>query len=385
MIHLIHTSDLHLDRCFSKSGMPASFGNRRRQSLRDCFHAIIERAGAWPADALLIAGDLFEHDRVTRDTAQFLISEFESIPNVPVFIAPGNHDPFMPDSIYATENWPENVCIFAEPNWSSVAAADGAFTVHGFGFDSPHLTRNPFGELRIPEVGPKTVHVAVAHGSERGHQPPDKDAYAAFDASDATPEGLTYLALGHFHSVTHIEGDFGTTVYYSGAPEGHNLREIGMCHYLEVEVDEGIARVTRVPSSRIVYTTYRIACDRFRSSQDMISAIRDVARQEDVRQIARIIFTGSLEPAIQSEMGLVHDAATIDFEHLYIVDNTEPADDYEELAREDTSLGAFVFRLNEQIAAAADDVQHQRLERTRYSGVAAFRSRDIEIRGLERG
>ena len=27
-------------------------------------------AAAWPADAVLIAGDLFEHDRVTRDTVK---------------------------------------------------------------------------------------------------------------------------------------------------------------------------------------------------------------------------------------------------------------------------------------------------------------------------
>ena len=385
MIRLIHTSDLHLDMCFSGSGMPASFGNRRRQSLRDCFHAIVERAGDWPADALLIAGDLFEHDRVSRDTARFLIKEFESIPNVSVFISPGNHDPYTHDSIYATENWPENVCIFDEPNWSSLAVSDGALTVHGFGFDSPHMVGNPFGDLIVPEVGPQTVHVAVGHGSERSHQPPDKDAYAAFDASDATPEGLTYLALGHFHSVTQIEGKFDTTVYYSGSPEGHNLREGGMCHYLEVEIDEGAVSVARVPSSGTLYSTYRVACDRFQSSQDMIMAIRDISRQESLRQIARIIFTGSMDPAIQAEMGLVYDAAAMDFEKLYIVDQTDPVDDYEQLAREDTSLGAFVRRLNEQIDAATDDVLHQRLERTRYLGVSAFSARDIEIRGLERG
>ena len=36
------------------------FGNRRRQSLRDVFSAILRRAKEWPADAVLIAGDLFE-------------------------------------------------------------------------------------------------------------------------------------------------------------------------------------------------------------------------------------------------------------------------------------------------------------------------------------
>ena len=384
-MRLIHTSDLHLDICLKTSGMPASFGNRRRQSLRDVFHAIVERAGAWPADGLLIAGDLFEHDRVSRDTIHFLISEFKSIPEVPVFIAPGNHDPFTPDSPYATETWPKNVFIFSKPQWSGYSVSDGAMTVHGFGFDGPKPSHNPFGELRVSRQERGEVHVAVAHGSERGHQPPDKDEYAPFDAGNAATEGLDYLALGHFHSVTPIEGDFHTTIYYSGAPEGHSLRETGMHHYLEVEIKKGKTRVTPVPSSRIVYSSRRLECDGFESAQDVIEAIRKISQEEDVRQIARIIYTGSLHPAVHDEMGLVQDAASMDFEHLYLVDNTMPIEDYEELAREDTGLGAFVRTLNEEIAEAADGVQRQRSERARHLGVAAFRGREVEIMGLERG
>lgn len=383
-MRLIHTSDVHLDTCYRASGMPSSFGNRRRQSLRDRLHAIVERAGEWPADGLLIAGDLFEHDRVSRDTIQFLFSEFKSIPEVPVFIAPGNHDPFTPDSPYATETWPKNVFIFSKPQWTGFSVRDGAMTVHGFAFDGPHISRNPFGELQITKRQRSDVHVAVAHGSEQGHQPPDKEEYAPFDAKNVAQDDLDYLALGHFHSVTPIEGDFSTTMYYSGSPEGHSLRDTGMRHYLEVEINKGKTLVTPVPSSRIVYSSHRLECDRFESAQDVIEAIRNIAQEEEVRQIARIIYTGSLDPAIHSEMGLVYDAAAMDFEHLYLVDKTMPIEDYEELGREDTSLGAFARKLNDEIKTA-DEAQRQRLDRTRHLGVAAFRAREVEIMGLDRG
>ena len=384
-MRLIHTADVHLDTCFNGSGMPASFGNLRRQSLRDGFHKIVERAGEWPAAALLIAGDLFEGDHVTRDTVQFLLSEFKCIPEVPVFIAPGNHDPFVAESPYATETWPKNVHIFSKPEWSDYSVHDGGLTVHGFAFDRPQLSHNPFGELSISNEGGGAVHVAVAHGSERSHQPPDKDAYAAFDASDAAADGLDYLALGHFHSVTPIEGKFHTTMYYSGSPEGRSLRETGMHHYLEVEIKKGKTRVTPIPSSRIIYSTHRLECDGFESSQDVIEAIRNIAKGEELRQIVRIVYAGILDPAIQSEMGLVHDAASIEFEHLYLVDGTSPFEDYDELAREDTSLGAFVRTLNNEISLSMDEVERQRLERSRQLGIAAFRGREVEILGLERG
>lgn len=384
-MRLIHTADIHLDMCYSGLGLPAGFGNRRRQSLRDVFMQIVQRAGDWPADALLIAGDLFEQDRVSRDTVAFVIGELKKIPNVPVFIAPGNHDPCTPNSPYVTETWPQHVTIFRNPDWERVTVRDGALTVHGFGFDGPDISSNPFGKLVIPETERDKIHVAVAHGSERGHQPPEKAAYAAFDAQEAAAEGLDYLALGHFHSATAIEGDFATTIWYSGTPEGHSLRETGMHHYLEIEIENGHVRVTRVPSSRVVYVSRRIECDGFESAQDIIDAIRAIAREEDSRQVARIVLTGNLDASIHSELGLVYDAATLEFEHLYLVDKTAPLDDFEELAREDTSLGAFVRRLNQEIEAAGEDAPRHKLIRAREVGVAAFRHRELEIRGLERG
>lgn len=384
MIRIVHTADVHLDRCFRGTGLASGFGNRRRQSLRDVFKAIVARAGAWPADALLIAGDLFEHDRVSRDTISFLISTLRSIPDVHVFIAPGNHDPFVQDSPYATEVWPSNVTIFSRPEWKSVSIKDGALTVHGFGFDGPDVSSNPFGSLRIPEAERDRVHVAIAHGSERGHQPPDKRAYASFDAAQAAAEGLDYLALGHFHKPTQIEGHFDTAIWYSGAPEGQSLREDGMHYFLEVEIQNGEVRVEKAPSSRVIYTTHRLSCDQYASAQDLIDSIRRIAQNEELRQVARIILEGNMEPALHAELGLVYDSVSLEFEHLYLVDRTAPLEDFDELAREETSLGAFVRRMNDEYAGAQDEGQRQRIARARDVGVAAFRGRELEIRGLER-
>ncbi|PCJ50342.1 MAG: hypothetical protein COA73_18525 [Candidatus Hydrogenedentota bacterium] len=381
----IHTADVHLDRCFSGSGMPVGFGNRRRQSLRDVFQGIIRRAGEWPADALIIAGDLFDSDRVSRDTVAFLMTEFKSILHVPIFITPGNHDPMVPDSPYALESWPGNVTIFGKPEWESVKLASGQGTIHGFGFDGPKISRNPFGQLLIDAAQKDAVHIAVGHGSELGHQPPDKAEYAPFHAADAAVPGLDYLALGHFHSITEVSGEFTTTVYYSGSPEGLSFRETGPRHYLEVEIEDGKVEVTPVRSSQMVYTDETIECDAFESSQEVIETIRAIARDLEGRAIARIALVGACDPIIQNEIGLIYDSASIDFEHLRLVDETAPSEDYDELAREDTSLGNFTKALNSEISEMEDPGEKQMLVRARELGVAAFRQRAMEIRGLERG
>ena len=380
---LVHTADVHIDRCYAGAGFPPSLGNRLRKAVRDSFHAVIERAGAWPADALLIAGDLFDRDRITRETISFLQGEFASIGHVPVFIAPGSADPCTPASPYAVEDWPKNVTIFRTPEWQSVALQDGQVRVHGFGFDKAVITKSPFGTLKL-EQSPDVTHVAVGYGCEKQHQPVGQPAWAPFDAADAAPEGLTYFALGQFHKMTAVEGSFAAKLFYSGAPQGHGFREAGPRHFLEVEIAGGEVRVSPVESSRLQFAMPTLTCDQFSEADDVVSAVRSATAAAGSPQVVRVTLTGLCLPTVQAELGSIQDALAPEYEYLELIDKTEPAEDYLELAREATSLGSFIQTLNQEIADATDEAKRQLLGRARELGLAAFRGRDLEVRGMER-
>ena len=393
MIRLIHTADIHLDACFANANMPPNFGNRRRQSLRDVFSGILERARASAADAVLIAGDLFEHDRVTRDTIAFLRERFSGAAPLPIFITPGNHDPYVPGSPYAAESWPENVHIFTEPKWRAVELEHIPLTVHGFAFDGYEISENPFGTLDVPSDGRR--HVAVGHGSEKSHQPEGKEAYAPFDARLAVSPGLDYLALGHFHQVTAIGNGFDTTVYYSGAPEGHSFKETGPHYFLDVELLDGEAtkkkarknnprkrvRVTPVPSANVVYETFHIDCSEFATTQQVVEALRERAADNGKRCIARCVLTGECDVSLQEELPTVADAAEGVFLFLDLVDQTQPIEDEAAAADGDTSLAAFLQRMGAHIADAPDEAKRAMLVRAREVGLAAYNNRDVPIRG----
>jgi exonuclease SbcD len=365
-----------LDACYAGAGLPAGFGNRRRQGLRDVLHAILERAATWPADAVLIAGDLFDLDRLNRDTVAFLRREFGALQPVPIFIAPGNHDPYTPDSPYAIENWPGNVHIFSSPQWTAFELEDKPLTVHGFAFDGPDISNNPFGHLEVPRDG--RIHVAVAHGSERSHQPPGIENYAPFDGAQAAIDGLAYLALGHFHAMTPV----GTRICYSGAPEGHGFDEPGVHGFLEVEISEEGARVAAVPSCTVVYSTHTIDCSDFTTAQQAVEAIRALPVDALRAQVARVTLTGTCAQSIQAGLGAIRDAVAPMFEHLELIDTTRPAEDYELLARENTTLGAFVRLMSESIRNAGSEEERRLRERAREVGLAAYRGHDLAIRGL---
>jgi DNA repair exonuclease SbcCD nuclease subunit len=341
--------------------------------LRDTFLRIVARAGEWPADALLVAGDLFEHDRVSRDTIATVRRAFESVPHVPIFIAPGNHDPYLPDSPYATQRWPDNVFIFTKPAWSAYALERIALTVHGFGFDGPDISTNPFGLLRIPEDG--RVHVAVAHGSEMGSLPAGKGAYAPFDAETSTPTNLRYLALGHFHGAKQIAVKNGAWVQYSGSPEGHGFGETGMHVHMEIEIDGQEVRVREVPASQTVFSVHAFDCSGMESSQQIIDGIRALPGDGAGNRVVRVMLRGAVSPELRMEIASIHDSVREHFEHIELVDELDMEDDLDALALEQTSLGAFAREIAAQLRDATDDTRRKMLMRAREVGIAAYRGR----------
>ena len=254
--------------------------------------------------------------------------------------------------------------------------------MHGFGFDGPDVSVNPFGSFPPVQLG--AIHVALAHGSALGHQPPDKASYAPFDPAAAAVEGLRYLALGHFHGYTPIEGDFPTVMAYSGSPEGHGFNETGMHHHLEVEIDQDDVHVTPVPSAQSVYLAAGIDCSGFASSQDVIDAIRALPREEGAQTIARITLTGTSTPECRGEIDAIYDAVAPGFEFMLLENKTAPAEDYSALAEQQTSLGGFVARLNAELADTKDTPEREMLVRARELGLAAYRNRPITFQGLER-
>ena len=84
-------------------------------------------------------------------------------------------------------------------------------------------------------------------------------------------------------------------------------------------------------------------------------------------------------------MQRIYEAVAPQFDFLDLVDALEPAEDLDALAREQSSLGAFVRRLRDEIRFAVDEDEAARLRRALETGVAAFRGRTLPIRGADRG
>ena len=90
MPKIIHAADFHLDSAFG--GLPTEKARERRRESRELIDRLARLAMEEKAEVLLLAGDLFDGERVFPETLERLGEALASLP-CPVFIAPGNHDP----------------------------------------------------------------------------------------------------------------------------------------------------------------------------------------------------------------------------------------------------------------------------------------------------
>lgn len=194
-MRILHFADLHLDAPFAWARPETA--RLRRQNRRETLSRILQLADEERVDAVLCAGDLFEHDRFTPDTVAFLHESFARTDR-PIYLAPGNHDWYSARSPYALVEWSPNVHLFTEGALTPVTLAEG-LTLWGAAHRAPANTGSFFDAFRPDRGG---IHLALAHASERGALPfqeSGKEPHAAFDAAEVEAAGISHAFLGHYH------------------------------------------------------------------------------------------------------------------------------------------------------------------------------------------
>ena len=159
MPKIIHAADFHLDSAFG--GLPTEKARERRRESRELIDRLARLAMEEKAEVLLLAGDLFDGERVFPETLERLGEALASLP-CPVFIAPGNHDPYTAISPYALRHWPENVHIFRREELEAVHLPDLDCVVHGAAFTSRSKAEQVLAGFCAPQDG--RTHLLCLHG-----------------------------------------------------------------------------------------------------------------------------------------------------------------------------------------------------------------------------
>jgi DNA repair exonuclease SbcCD nuclease subunit len=197
----MHTSDVHL-------------GSDAHGVEEAAFERAVARAREETVDAVLIAGDLFDHIRVPDATLRWTAEQLAKL-TCPIVVIRGNHDVFDGKSVYERLTilaGLEHVQVIDDHDGRIVEIPGTDVVVWGRAMLEHEPAYRPFAGLPDPPAGRWTI--AAGHGLvvEDGPQGRSSPIFL----SDLAAVKWDYVALGHVHAYIEVR-DEPTPVRYPGA------------------------------------------------------------------------------------------------------------------------------------------------------------------------
>ena len=236
-LRLLHTADVHLG---SDGYGDAEQQAAHRERYRRAFQRVIDRALTDRVDLLLIAGDLFDHNRVSDETVAFARAELDRL-RQPVVILPGNHDALSTNAIYDRHDitgGASHVHVIRGRDGQAIDIPELDVLVWGRAMEEHTPAFRPLDH--IPGRDRRRWCLALAHGFfyETGQRPERSSPIFADEIRDT---GWDYVALGHQHVQTNVSQG-AVAAYYSGAPviEWGGIEPVGPVLRIELSEPHGV-------------------------------------------------------------------------------------------------------------------------------------------------
>lgn len=335
-LRLLHFADLHLDRSFASERLHVRGAQQHRDALRQALERIVERAQQAQVDLITCGGDLFEHDHITRDTANFVVETLGRA-GLPVLIAPGHADPALASSPYRYLRWPANVTIASHEELRPYRYGD--VEIWTGGFMRPEAPEAPLRDLARLDAG---INLLLLHASDMSQVPSGVTPYKPILESQVLERGLRHALLGHYHA-----GRSEGAITYPGSPEPLGWKEAGPhCTALVTVREDGGVEVALEPINRRRFAEETIDVTDIATGEELreaITALRD--REQLAGGLVRATLVGErgrrlrLDPqqlAIDNQEG---------FAYVEFRDQTRITHDVDAVSREFTSRGEMVRKL----------------------------------------
>ncbi len=336
MLRILHAADFHLDSPFAALSEEQAALRRReqRQLLTDLAGAAAD------ADLVLLPGDLLDSGVCHAETVEALEEFLRSLP-CPVFIAPGNHDYYAPESPWNRMDCGANIHIFTDPHPTSVALPELGCTVWGAAFTGPRSA----GKLRAFRAPAEGLQLMLLHGDVGGGV-----GYGPVSEEEIAASGLRYLALGHIHACSGLRRSGSTYWAYPGCLMGRGFDETGEKGFLRVELSESECRAEFVP---LPGRRYEILAVDVTGAESLMSAVEAALPPDAAKHVLRVLLRGQWPEKPKTE-ALAAALADRCF-RLELRDETRLLTDVWLDAGEDTLRGCFLRVLKKKYDAAPED------------------------------
>ena len=337
MMRLIHCADLHLDSRMTSNLSGEKAGERRRELLLT-FERMVKYASEHQAEAVLIAGDLFDTKRISAAACQVVSEAIAGHPEINFFYLRGNHDA---DSFLAgLEQRPDNLKLFGE-EWRSYSLGNaGKVVVSGIELSRANEGR-AYHSLMLD---PGKFNIVILHGQEA--ETGTRDRAEVIRLRELKNRGIDYLALGHIHSYQEAPLDGRGVWCYPGCLEGRGFDECGSHGFVMLQVDEETGRWERqfVPFASRTLHTVEADVSGCRNTAEMAERLEAVLKERRIsdRDLVKLVLAGSLPVDCGKDLVYLEKRFEQEFYFLKIQDMTSLKVELQEFLLDESLKGEFV-------------------------------------------
>lgn len=384
-VKFLHCADLHLDAPFTTLGSDSAKASVRRMDLKDAFDRIINTAMVEKVDIMLICGDLYEHDYVRKSMIAHVNDRFSEIPDVHVFMIPGNHDPYVSSSFYRNYPWSKNVHILCGDNPAFVLHELNT-CVHGIGFKDFRREASQLNDIK--PMDRDYINILLLHGTVDMDFRKDNNLYNPVSSDELSRMGMDYIALGHFHGRSDDIGGHGL-IYNPGSPEPLGFDESGE-HGIYIgciKKEDGGYRDLEIrfsPTAKKYYVNIDVNISGCTTEAQVAGKVwKAIEESRPGHDALNGLFYVTLKGYIAPEL-------RIDFQQLLSYFNgrvffikmkngAAPDLNFDEIKREPGLRGLYARKIFELMEKASDEHEKELLMRSLYYGIEALDNGKVDI------
>lgn len=327
MIKMIHCADIHLDSRMEANLSPEQARQRNRE-LCNSFSRMADYAVQNGVSIVLIAGDLFDSERISATTVSFLLDVIRRAAEVDFLYLRGNHD--STDQAFSGQTLPDNLRLFSD-RW--VCYDYDFLTVCGLEWNGD----NDFTAYDSLALDPRRTNIVTLHG-----QIATQPGQELVCLPSLKGKNIDYLALGHIHSYSCQPLDVDSVCCYSGCLEGRGFDECGEKGFVLLEIQPKQIRSTFVPFA--CRTLYEVNVDI--TGKTTVSQIQQAMNQaaEGISADSMVKFTlqGSYTLETQKDLAFLQQLLEPQFYFVKIKDESHLEIQKESYEHDISLKGSFI-------------------------------------------
>ena len=284
----LHCSDIHLDSSMERN-LTATQARERNAEVCATFARMAAFAAEQGVTAVIIAGDLFDTQRTTAQTAGFVLDTIRATSNVDFLYLRGNHD----SSCFDGMELPENLKTFGS-RWANYRYGDVIIS----GMDVERGEWETFCDsLDLPE---NTVNIVTLHG-----QISTQSGEELIPLPALKRKHIDYLALGHIHGYQTGKLDDRGIWCYCGCLEGRGFDELGPKGFVLLDVQDGAVKQEFVPFARRTLEEVTVDISDLITVSQILTAVQNAVQEVSADALVKVTLTGTYTLETQKDLNFL--------------------------------------------------------------------------------